>query len=157
VNNGTTPPSGHEVEEPIPEPHYTGKVMGQSEAGQEGMKIFNGCMVRVHLDRAKNGKKFNDLFMHRIKDRYEKKNAAANNTLGVEAAAFHEDRDDFILSDFNIESYMEWCKEYNHHGDSNNKDDESNSNAATSLNEVQNGRSTLMQSYSTSRNNIYLY
>jgi hypothetical protein len=61
----------------------------------------------------------------------------------VEAAASHEDRDGFILSNFNIKSYMEWYKENNHHDDSNddeddsnNEDDDSNSDAATSLKEV---------------------
>ena len=107
------------------------------------MKVFNGCMVRVHLDRAKNGKKFDVLFMQRMKDKYEKKKTAANNKHGVEAAASHEDRDGFILSNFNIKSYMEWYKENNHHDDSNddeddskNEDDDSNSDAATSLKEV---------------------
>jgi hypothetical protein len=101
------------------------------------MKVLNGSMVRIHLDRAKNGKKFNDLFLQRMKN-YEKKKAATNNKHGVEAAASHEDRDDFILSNFNIDSYMEWYKENNHHDDSNNneddsknKDDNSNSNLAT--------------------------
>jgi hypothetical protein len=72
----------------------------------------------------------------------------------VEAAASREDRDGFILSDFNIGSFIEWYKENNHHDDSNdneddsnNKDDESNSNAATSLQEVKNGRSIVMQAY----------
>ena len=49
-------------------------------------------MVRVHLDRAKNGKKFDVLFMQRMKDKYEKKKTAANNKHGVEAAASHEAR-----------------------------------------------------------------
>jgi hypothetical protein len=65
-----------------------------------------------------------------MKDKYEKKKTAANNKHVVEAAASHEDRDEFILMDFNIESYMEWCKEKNHHDDS-NKDDDCNSDAAT--------------------------
>jgi hypothetical protein len=56
------------------------------------MTVFNGCMVRVHLDRAKNGKKFDVLFMQRMKDKYEKKKTAANNKHGVEAAASHEAR-----------------------------------------------------------------
>ena len=35
VNKGPPPPSGHEVEESIPEPRYsTGKVIGHSKAGQ---------------------------------------------------------------------------------------------------------------------------
>ena len=104
------------------------------------MKVFNSCMVRVHLDRAKNGKKFDDLFMQRMKDKYEKKKMAADDKKGVEAIASHEDRDAFILSDFNIESYMEWYKANNHddsneEDDSNDKDD-SNSDTATSLKEV---------------------
>jgi hypothetical protein len=106
VDNGPPPQSGHEVEELIPEPHYTGKVMGQSKAGQKRIKVFNGFMVRrVHLDRAKNGKKFNsNLFMQSMKDKFEKKKTAANNKhVVVEAAASHEDRDDFILSNFNSE------------------------------------------------------
>ena len=51
--------------------------------------------------------------MQSMKDKYEKKKTAANNKHVVEAAASHEDRDEFILMDFNIESYMEWCKENN--------------------------------------------
>jgi hypothetical protein len=81
--------------------------------------------------------------MQRMKDKYEKKKTAANNKQGAEAAASHEDRCDFILSHFNIESYIKWYKENNHHDDSNNdeedsnnKDDDSNSDAATSLKEV---------------------
>ena len=78
---------------------------------KKGMKVFNNCTVKVHLDRAKNGKKFDDLFMQRMKDKYEKKKMAADDKKGVEAVASHEDRDAFILSDFNIESYMEWYKQ----------------------------------------------
>ncbi len=62
------------------------------------MKVFNGCMVRVHVDsRAKSQKKFDDLFMQRMKDKFEKKKTAANNKYRVEAAASHEDRDDVIF------------------------------------------------------------
>jgi hypothetical protein len=78
--------------------------------------------------------------MQRMKGKYEKKKTAANNKHGVEAAASHEDRNDFILSKFNKESFMELYRENNHHDegckdedDSNNSnDDDSNSNAATS-------------------------
>jgi hypothetical protein len=59
------------------------------------MKVFNDCMVRVHLGRAKNAKKFDDLFMQRMNDKYEKKKTAANNKQGVEAVASHEDRGGF--------------------------------------------------------------
>ena len=55
-------------------------------------------MVRVHVDsRAKSQKKFDDLFMQRMKDKFEKKKTAANNKYRVEAAASHEDRDDVIF------------------------------------------------------------
>ena len=37
------------------------------------MKVFNNCTVKVHLDRAKNGKKFGDLFMQRMKDKYKRR------------------------------------------------------------------------------------
>ena len=129
----------------IPEPRYsTGKVIGHSKAGQrKEWRFLIVCKVRVHLDRVKNGRQFDDLFMQRMKDKYEKKKTAANNKQGAEAAASHEDRCDFILSHFNIESYIKWYKENNHHDDSNNdeedsnnKDDDSNSDAATSLKEV---------------------
>jgi hypothetical protein len=70
------------------------------------MQVFNGCMVGVLLGRTKIGEMFDDLFMQRMKDKYEKKKTASNHKHGVEAAASHEDRDDFILSNFNIESYM---------------------------------------------------
>jgi hypothetical protein len=55
LNNGPPPLSGHEVGELIPEPRYTGKRNGTKQSwSKNGMKIFNVCMVRVHLDRAKN-------------------------------------------------------------------------------------------------------
>ncbi len=57
------------------------------------MNVFIGCIVRVHLDSTINGKKFDDLFMQRMKDKYEQKKTAADNKHGVEAAASHEDRD----------------------------------------------------------------
>jgi hypothetical protein len=64
--------------------------------------------------------------MQRMKGKSEKKKMAVDNKHGVEAAASHEDRDVFILNNFYIESYMEWCKENNHHDDSNNDEDDSN-------------------------------
>ena len=56
------------------------------------MQVFNGCMVGVLLGRTKIGEMFDDLFMQRMKDKYEKKKTAANNKHGVEAAASHEAR-----------------------------------------------------------------
>jgi hypothetical protein len=54
VNKGPQPPSGQEVEEPTPEPRYTGKSDGTEQSWSEkGMEIFNGCMVMIHLDRAR--------------------------------------------------------------------------------------------------------
>jgi hypothetical protein len=84
VNNGPPPPSGHEVKEPTPEPRYTGKLWNKAILVKKGIKVFNGCMVRFHLERAKNGKKLNDLFMQRMKDKYEKKKTAASNKHGVQ-------------------------------------------------------------------------
>jgi hypothetical protein len=72
------------------------------------------------------------------------------------ATSMEYSRDDFILINFNKKSYMDWCKENNHHDDCNDNEDDSNSNAAASLKEVKNARSTVMQSYSTSRNDLYI-
>jgi hypothetical protein len=51
---------------------------------------------------------------------------------------------------------MDWYKENYHHDDCNDNEDDNNSNAAASLKEVKNARSTVMQSFSTSRNDLYI-
>ena len=85
---------------------WTGKDKGTKRSwSNKGLDAFNNAMMDVQRDRTKRGKRFDNLFLQMMKEKYEKPGSGKEDKHDKVEGQLEQQR---ILTDWDVQEYVQW-------------------------------------------------